>query len=433
VPGLELATSMILDLCGGSASTVTLAGQIPTDQTIIDFPVAEVERLAGLKLPPVEIDKILGRLGFGLAGTGPRRTVTAPSWRPDIGGKADLVEEIVRIAGVDSVLATPLPMAPGVARPVLTLAQRRTRLAKRALAARGLVEAVTWSFVPKAQAELFGGGKPELALANPIAADMSDMRPSLLPGLISAAERNAARGTGDLALFEVGQIYRGVRPEDQSIAASGVRRGTSGASAEGRHWSGAAGKVDVFDAKADAIALLDTLGVPPDRVQIVAGGPAWFHPGRSGTLQLGPKVTLGWFGEFHPSVLAKLDASGPLAGFEIILDAIVAPKAKATRTKSPLAMSDLQPVRRDFAFVVPRDVEAARIVKAAAGADRKLITGVEIFDLFEGESIGAGNKSVAIEVTLQPADRTMTDAEIEAVTSRIVADVAKATGATLRK
>ncbi len=392
-----------------------------------------MRRLAGIDVPTTKMLAIFGALGFDASGSrGQALSVVAPSWRPDIDGKADLVEEIVRIIGVDEVPSTPLTRAAGVAPPVLTTGQKRTRAAKRALAASGLAEAMTWSFISTKEAVAFGGGEPALTLVNPISADMSDMRPSLLPGLIAAAKRNADRGFGDLALFEVGQIYRGVRPEDQFTAATGIRRGTDGVNGGGRHWSGAADAVSVFDAKADLMALLDALGAPTTKLQIVAEGPAWFHPGRVGTIQLGPKNILGVFGELHPSVLEALDADGPIVGFEAILEALPAPKARATRTKPPLDLVDLQPVRRDFAFVVDRTVPAANIIRAAENADRKLVTGVAVFDLFEGASLGTDKKSIAIEVTLQPTERTLTDAEIDAAAEKIVADVAKATGAALR-
>jgi phenylalanyl-tRNA synthetase beta chain len=315
---------------------------------------------------------------------------------------------------------------------VLTLIQTRTRRARRALAARGLAEGVTWSFISKKQAELFGGGDPSLALANPIAADMSDMRPSLLPGLVAAAQRNADRGFADLALFEVGQIFRGEKPEDQFVAASGIRRGTAGISGGGRQWSSKAAPVSIFDVKADALAVLDSLGLSSDKVQIAADAPAWFHPGRSGVIRQGPKTVIGWFGELHPRVVEALGAEGPLAGFELILDTVPAPKARPTKAKPPLSLSDLQPVRRDFAFLLDRSVEAAKVLRAAEGADKKLISAVSVFDLFESEALGAGKKSLAIEVTLQPTERTLTDEEIEATARKIVAEVVKATGGTLR-
>jgi len=338
----------------------------------------------------------------------------------------------VRIIGVDKVPSVPLERMPGTLKPVLTPIQVRTRRAKRALAARGMIEAVTWSFVAHNRAVAFGGGDKALVLANPIAAEMSDMRPSLFAGLIEAIRRNGDRGYADLALFEVGQIYRGDRPEDQFTAATGVRGGTATMAGGGRHWSGAAAAVSVFDAKADALALLDALGLTSDKVQITTDAPAWFHPGRSGVIRQGPKNIIATFGEFHPKLLQELDVKGPLAGFEAILEAIPLPRARPTKTKPPLVLSDFQPVTRDFAFVVDRGVEAAKIIRAAEGADRQLITAVTVFDVFAGAAIGADKKSVAIEVTLQPTERTMTDEEIEAVAAKVIAEVSKATGATLR-
>ena len=315
---------------------------------------------------------------------------------------------------------------------MLTLLQKRTRGAKRALAARGLVEAVTWSFIGKAEAVLFGGGKPELALANPIAAELSDMRPSLLPGLLHAAQCNADRGYPDTALFEVGQVFRGDRPEDQFVAAAAVRRALGRPAGSGRHWSVKAGSVDVFDAKADAYAVLEALGVPTAGLQVVRGGPAWFHPGRSATVQFGPKGVVGAFGELHPAALEALDVKGPAVAFEVLLDMLPPPKAKPTRMKPRLVLSEFQPVSRDFAFVVGRDVAAADILRAAQGADRQLVSGVDVFDVYEGPGIPEDRKSVAVAVTLQPTDKTLTDAEIDAVASKIVAEVSKKTGAILR-
>jgi phenylalanyl-tRNA synthetase beta chain len=295
-----------------------------------------------------------------------------------------------------------------------------------------MMEAVTWSFIPEAHAKAFGGGQPELKLANPIAADMSDMRPSLLPGLIAAAQRNSDRGLSDVALFEVSGTYEGAAPEDQRRVAAGIRRGTAKLEGSGRHWAGNAGAVGVFDAKADALAALEACGAPVDKLQIEAGGPAWYHPGRSGTIKLGPKTVLGYFGEFHPKTLEVLDVSGPLCGFEVFVDAVPEPKAKPTRTKPRLDLSPFQAVKRDFAFVVDKSVEAGALTRAAAAADRKLIAGVSVFDIFEGASLGADKKSVAIEVTLQPRDRTLTDEEIEKVSGAVVAAVTKATGGALR-
>jgi phenylalanyl-tRNA synthetase beta chain len=433
VPGLDLATKLVIDLCGGEASEVTVAGKIPQDNRIIEFPWSEVPRLSGLDVQPSESEEILKKLGFHLQGSGERVSVTAPSWRPDIEGKADLVEEVIRIAGVDRIEPKPLPrLEDAVAKPILTLIQKRTRLARRALAVRGLVEAVTWSFIAKSEAELFGSGDARLALANPIAAELSDMRPSLLPGLLKAAQRNADRGFGDVALFEVGQTFASDEPEGQSTKAAAVRRGTARVEGVGRHWDGGAESVDAFDAKADVLALLAALGIPAGGLQIVAGGPAWFHPGRSGTLQFGPKNVVGAFGEVHPKVLKALDLKGPLVAFELNLNALPPPKAKPTKMKAKLTLPDFQPLTRDFAFVVGRDVAAGDIVRAAQGAERQLIVGVDVFDIYEGTGIDPDKKSVAIAVTLQPTEKTLTDAEIEAVSAKIVGEVSKKTGAVLR-
>jgi phenylalanyl-tRNA synthetase beta chain len=338
----------------------------------------------------------------------------------------------VRIHGVDAVPSTPFPRGPDARKAVLTPIQIRTRKAKRALAARGLTEAVTWSFVSKREAELFGGGKAELALANPIAAELSDMRPSLLAGLIMSAQKNADRGFPDVALFEVGQIFKGDQPDDQFIAASGVRRALAKSAGGGRHWSSKAEPADAYDAKADAFAVLAAAGAPMQALQVVPGGPAWFHPGRSGTIQIGPQNILGHFGELHPRALAALKADGPLAGFEVILDNIPATKAKATRAKPPLELSAFQPVTRDFAFVVESKVKAGDILRAAQNADKKLMSSVSVFDVYEGTGIEPGKKSVAIAVTIQPREKTMTDAEIDALGQKIVAEVGKRTGGVLR-
>jgi phenylalanyl-tRNA synthetase beta chain len=432
LPGLQMATRMVLDLCGGTPSEVLVAGSPDAPERVIDFPLSETKRLAGLAVGLPEARRVLEGLGFFVAGQGERVKVAAPSWRPDIQGRADVVEEVVRILGVDRVPLTPFGRGEAPRKPVLTPIQLRTRKAKRALGARNLVEAVTWSFIGKAQAELFGGGKPELSLANPIAAELSDMRPSLIPGLVAAAQKNADRGFADAALFEVGQVFRGDTPADQFTAAAGVRRALAKPSGIGRHWSKRDGEVDAFDAKADALAALTAAGAPASAMQIAPGGPAWLHPGRSGTIQIGPQNVLGYFGELHPSTLEALDAEGPLVAFEVILERIPEPKARATRAKPGLELSPFQPVERDFAFVVERNVKVADIVRTAQSADRKLITGVTVFDVYEGPGIEPGKKSIAIAVTIQPRDKTMTDAEIEALAAKIVAEVGKRTGGVLR-
>ena len=430
VPGLEMATRMVLEICGGEASKVTLAGEPPEENRIIEFESSEVQRLTGLELVPAEIKFILKQLGFWLSGQGPDYRVSVPSWRPDVSQPADLVEEVIRIVGVDAVKAVPLARGEGVARPVLTTRQKRVRLARRTLGGRGLVEAVTWSFISRDAATAFGGGEDSLELANPISAELSSMRPSLLPGLIAAALRNQARGFSDAALFEVGQAYRGAAPEDQFIAAAGIRAGTAEMSGSGRHWSAPAGGVDLFEAKADALAVLDALGYAAN-AQTLRAAPEWYHPGKSGALQLGPKMVLAHFGELHPRVLEKLKIEGPLCAFEIFLDALPEPR-RASRTRPALEVTDLQMVRRDFAFLVDDGVAAGDVLRAARSAEKTLISDVTLFDVFTGKGVGEGKKSLAIEVTLIPRDKTLTDEEIDTVSTRVVAAVTKATGGELR-
>ncbi|MER8385123.1 phenylalanine--tRNA ligase subunit beta [Mesorhizobium sp. M1428] len=432
VPGLELATKLVLDFCGGTPTQTEVVGYTGHRPKIVSFPLSEVKRLTGIEVPHSTSLDILARLGFKPEGAGDVVNVAVPSWRPDVDGKADLVEEVMRIHGVDNIAPQPLGSHDAVNAKILTVLQIRTRAAKRALAVRGMMEAVTWSFIPAKHAELFGGGQQALKLANPIAADMSDMRPSLLPGLIAAAQRNADKGIGDVALFEVSGTYEGDGADQQRRVAAGVRRGTAKLEGFGRHWAGNAGAVGVFDAKADAIAALEACGAPVERLQIEAGGPAWYHPGRSGTIKLGPKVVLGTFGEFHPKTLEGLDVSGPLCGFEVFIDAVPEPKAKPTRTKPRLDLSAFQAVKRDFAFVVDKAVEAGTLVRAALAADRKLISGVSVFDVFEGAALGAAKKSIAIEVSIQPVEKTLTDEDFEALAKRIVENVGKQTGGVLR-
>jgi phenylalanyl-tRNA synthetase beta chain len=434
-PGCDMAAELVVKLCGGEISEMVLAGEIPDITKVIDYPWGEAKRLTGLDVHPAEQKVALQTLGFHISGAGQQVKIAPPSWRPDVEGKADIVEEVVRIVGLDKVKPEPLPAQQQVNGPVLTLLQRRTRASKRLLAGRGMVESVTWSFVSEAQATLFGrsaNAAPKLKLSNPIAADLSDMRPSLLPGLIAAGQRNADKGFPDVALFEVGQVFMGDGDTDQKIAAAAIRRGLARPAGVGRHWSDAKAGVDVFDIKADAMALLAGLGVSLHGLQVVQGGPSWMHPGRSATLQFGPQNPIGCFGELHPSVLKALNADGPVMALEIQLDAIPAPKARPTKMKPRLDLSELQPLSRDFAFLVDRSVKADDVLKAARAADRALIADVSLFDVYEGKGVAGGAKSLAIEVTLQPRDKTLTDAEIEAVAARIVAEVGKKTGATLR-
>jgi phenylalanyl-tRNA synthetase beta chain len=431
VPGLELASAMVRKLCGGEASDTVVVGNPHGEDRVIDFPLSELKRLSGLSVPLPEIRCVLNRLGFYVAGHAEHYKIAVPTWRPDIEGKADIVEEIVRILGVDRVPSTPFERGSAARRRMLTSGQIRTRKSKRALAARGLCEAMTWSFVAPTQATLFGGGADELVLANPISPDLSVMRPSLLPGLIAAAQRNADRGFPDVGLFEVGAVFAGDRPQDQFTSAAAIRRGRARPTGIGRLWSQPKPQTDVFDAKGDALAALAAAGAPMHGVGVVPGGPAWFHPGRVGTLQIGPQMVLGHFGELHPRALDALGAEGPLVGFEVMLERIPEPKRKGAR-KPPLGLSPFQPVTRDFAFLVDRAVSAGDIVRAAQSAERRLITAVRVFDVYAGAGVPPHQKSIAIAVTLQPRDKTLTDAEIDAASSRIVDEVTKRTGGVLR-
>ncbi|HXF53194.1 MAG TPA: phenylalanine--tRNA ligase subunit beta [Hyphomicrobiaceae bacterium] len=430
-PGLDLATDMILKLAGGSPSKAKIAGAPPLRRTVISFDLDRIEKLGGLRIDPAEARTVLVALGFALGGKDSRLAVTVPTWRPDVHGPADLVEEVLRIVGLDRVPSAAMPRAHGVTGAVLTDLQRRARRARRVLAGRGLTEVVTWSFISAREARLFGGGADALEVANPISVEMSSMRPGLLPGLLLAGQRNRNRGFDDIAIFELGQAYRGIAPDEQMLLASGVRMGAAQLAGHGRHWRGSARPADVFDAKADAMALLAALGIDLAKVEITRDAPAWFHPGHSGTVRLGPKLALAHFGEFHPEVLKALDVGLPVAGFEVYLDALPVRKRKAL-ARTPLAAAHLLPVRRDFAFVLDEAVPAADVIRAAGAADRTLIADVSVFDVFSGEALGPGKKSLAIEVTLQPKDRTLTDAEIEAISQRIIARVAQATGGRIR-
>jgi phenylalanyl-tRNA synthetase beta chain len=351
--------------------------------------------------------------------------VTPPSWRGDIVGEADLVEEILRIKGYDKIPAVPLERESALSRPALAPPQRRAELVRRSLATRGLTEAVTFSFIAAREAELFGGADPQLRLVNPISADLDAMRPSLLPGLVTAVRRNADRGFPDVALYELGPLYRDDTPSGQILAAAGVRGGRVGH----KSWRAAAREVDLYDVKADALTALAAMNAPADNVQVTPDPPAWFHPGRAGTLRLGPKV-LGVFGELHPAVLEAFDARPPLAAFEVFLDAV--PEPRATRARLPPRLSVFQPIERDFAFVVDRTLSAEILLRAARGVDRKLVSEIRLFDIYEGAGLPAGKKSLAITVVLQPEERTLTDAEIEAFSKRLIAQVEKATGGQLR-
>ncbi|MCX7889432.1 MAG: phenylalanine--tRNA ligase subunit beta [Rhodobacteraceae bacterium] len=426
LPGLELATRMIVDLCGGVPSAVVMDGAVPDTDRAYRLDPGRVASLVGMDIPEERQRATLEALGFRLVGD----MAHPPSWRPDIQGEADLVEEVARIASLSRLEGRPLRRGrEGVPKPVLTQLQLREGAARRTLAALGYNECVSYSFIDRAAAELFGGGQEALRIENPISSEMTHLRPELLPGLLRAAARNQARGFADLALFEVGPAFHGGEPGEQRLLASGLLVG--GTAPRDPH--GSRRPVDVFDAKADAEAVLAALGAPA-RMQVGRqAGPGW-HPGRSGAMMLG-RTVLARFGEIHPRVLRALDVKGPAVGFTIHVEDVPVPKAKSP-ARPPLALSDFPAVERDFAFVVDEGVEAQTLVAAAQGADRALIESVAVFDEFRGEraaaQLGPGRKSLAITVRLQPADRTLTEEEIEAVAARIVEKVTRATGGSLR-
>jgi len=424
--GAEVAARLILELCGGETSEIVSSGVMPHWQRSFTLRPDRVKTLTAIDVPAAETAAILGKLGFVVDGNGPW-TAAVPSWRPDIVGEADLVEEVTRVWGFDNIPTTSLPRLSPTSKPVRDPMQRRVPLARRALATRGLNEAVTWSFLPLKQAERFGGGQADLRLLNSIAAELDTMRPSILPNLLDAARRNEARGLADPALFEVGPQYKDATPTGQRMMAAGIRHNM----AVPRNWAGPARTVDAYDAKADALAVLAAIGAPVDNLSAQSGAPDWYHPGRSGVLKLGDRV-MAQFGELHPELSAGADLKGPVVAFEVFLDAPPLPKAKATKARPKLVLSAFQPLERDFAFIVDSDVDADKLVRAARNADKALVTAARVFDVYTGKGVPAGKKSIALTVTLQPVERTLTDAEIEAVSAKIVTQVTKVTGATLR-
>jgi phenylalanyl-tRNA synthetase beta chain len=426
LPGLDLATQMVLDLCGGVASHIAQDGAAIDTTRSYRLNPARVISLVGMDIPEAEQRATLIALGFTLSGD----MATPPSWRPDVLGEADLVEEVARVASLTKLVGKPLPrVRAGVPRPILTPLQQRERTARRTIAALGYNECVTYSFIDEAAAQLFGGGSDAVRIDNPISSEMSHLRPDLLPGLLRAAARNQARGFMDLTLFEVGPVFTGGEPGDQHLQATGLLVGATAA----RDPFASRRPVDVFDAKADAESVLAALGAPA-RVQITRKVAGWWHPGRSGVIGLGPNV-MASFGEVHPKVLAEMGVKGPAVAFTVMVAAVPQPKVK-TPTRPALTISDLQGVDRDFAFVVDARVESLTAVNAALGADKALITSVRIFDQFTGDKaeaqMGAGKKSIALTVRLQPTTATLTEAEIEAVSARIIDKVTKATGGVLR-
>lgn len=425
LPGLEMATKLILDACGGEPSEIAVAGTIPTERETVAYRPSEVERLTGLAADEDEQETILTALGFGVERGAPW-TVSVPTNRPDVAVGADIVEEVARIRGLDRLPASTLPPLTAVPTPVVAPLVRRGRAAREALAHAGYLEAVTWAFTDGEAAALFGDVDQGLRLSNPISSDLDVMRPSALPNLLLAVARNAARGAETVRLFEVGGAYESDDPKGQKAVGVGVLWG-----AGARDWQAGTDQPSVFDAKAHALLALEAAGAPVANLMTIADGPDYLHPGRKGALGLGPKKILARFGEVHPKVLAAMDVPGPVAAFEIYLDAIPEPKG-GTRTKAALGASGLQPVSRDFAFVVVGDTPAEKLIKAVRGADKQLIDDVRLFDVYEGQGIPEGHRSLGLEVVLQPKDRTLTDEDIEAVSQKVITQAQKAVGATVR-
>ena len=449
---IQAATALILDLCGGEPGTVTAAGAEPAWRRDATMRFDRIASFGGSGIPADEAVASLERLGFAVrARDAERVTVAVPSWRNDVASPVlldqspaldpakaakaaegclaveaenDLIEEVLRLRGLDAVPAVSLPRESPVPQATLTPRQQRTAVARRTLAAAGLMECVTFSFMARPDADRFGDSPDALRLSNPIAADLDQLRPTPLATLALAARRNAARGYSDVALFEIGPAFSVDAPDGQRLVAAGLRSGQTP-----RNWLAPQRPVDVMDAKADLWGLLTAAGVPLEALQVTTDAPSFLHPGRAGMVRQGPKTPLGYFGEIHPRLLAALDLPGPMVAFELNLDAVAEPKR---RKKSTPDLPAFQPVRRDFAFIVDSGVAADAVLRAAKGAERALITAVTLFDVYEGDRMAEGKKSLGVEVTFQPRERTLTDAEIDASCQKVIAAVAKATGATLR-
>ncbi|MEL7232314.1 MAG: phenylalanine--tRNA ligase subunit beta, partial [Pseudomonadota bacterium] len=426
VEGLNLALRLITEYGGGTPSKGNITGAGPVREDKVEFHKRDVARLTGLDIKPAAMKKTLKTLGFEIEDTGESWLLDVPSWRFDMEQSADIVEEIARLEGFDNLPTLSLPAPEGGKRVVTTQIQDRVRTARRTLASRGFLETVTWSFMPKAQAKLFGGGDDSLTVANPVASDLNQMRPSILANLATAAQKGSDNGERELYLFEAGPIYLGDGPKDQRTMVAALVR-----PAKLRHWQGRE-PYDVYAAKADLLAVLDALGQPPERFQVDAPKQPHWHPGQAACLKLGPKVTVAHFGALHPGVLKQIGVEGPVYAFELNLNALPQMKAKATKTKPVLEKADLTPIRRDFAFVVTEYTAAGDILKAARGADKTLITDITVFDVYQGKGIDDGHKSIAIEVTLQPKGELLKDEDIAAVSDKIIAAVTNATGAVLR-
>jgi phenylalanyl-tRNA synthetase beta chain len=423
--GAELATNLIIELCGGQASELVMAGRPPEEKRTLIFNPKKTQTLAAVEISDAQAEKILAALGFSVSKSGSEWKVTVPTWRADVEGEPDVVEEIVRIHGYEHIPT--LPLTVNMSEPALSPAQSAIAQARRQLAAQGLHEVVTFSFMDEKQAHAFGARDRGLTLKNPISAELATMRPSILPNLISASVKNAARGIENLRLFEIGPVFEKASTQGQKLVASGIRSGSNHA----KTVYGTSRPVDAFDVKADALAAVEPY-LPPSRLSVTRGAPAWYHPGRSGTLVLG-KTVVGYFGEIHPAVLKSLDADFPVAGFELFLEQLPQPRPKKNSARGKLELSNFQAVERDFAFTVDRQVSAESVLEAARSAEKILITEVRLFDVYSGKGIEDGKKSIAFAIRLEPKDHTLTDAEIEQVSKKVIESVEKATGGNLRK
>ncbi|MEO9969026.1 MAG: phenylalanine--tRNA ligase subunit beta [Hyphomonadaceae bacterium] len=424
--GLKQAVALIKKYGGGKVSKPVSAGAAMVHADKVTFNPEDVERLTGLSVKLSDMKRMLKDLGFKIEDAGEAWYLTVPSWRFDISQSADFVEEIARLIGFDQLPQASLPTLDGLnARP--TSLQWRVRTGRRVMASRGFIEAVTWSFMSEPHAALFGGDVPALRVANPVASELSQMRPSILGNLARAAQRSADHGTANVHLFEAGPIYLGDGPKDQRTVISGLVQPS-----EQRHWGAQKPSYDAQAAKADLYALLESFGQPPARFQIAEPKQDYWHPGRSARLTLGPKTTIAHFGALHPRVLKALGVNGPAFGFELNLQALPNMKTSLLKTKPVLSKADLTPIRRDFAFVVDQDVPAGEIIRLAKKAHKTLISGVSVFDVYQGAGIEDGQKSVAIEVTLQPSGEAMKEADISALSDAIISAITKGTKGVLR-
>jgi phenylalanyl-tRNA synthetase beta chain len=429
--GLELGTQMILDLCGGEASEVVIAGKIPSEKKTIRFNPELIKTLGAVSVEKNTSINILKNLGFTVDEKDNHLDVTVPSWRHDIDGPADLVEEVIRIVGYDNIeleeLPSPLPEEAYESSPGSLQIAHRLQVARRALAARGLTECQTWSFISRKLDGLFGEVDEAMIITNPISQELEVMRPSLLPNLLAGVSRNHDRGLEDIALFEVGHQYGSRLPMNQEIVVAGVRSGTY----TPRHWLRKTRNVDVYDAKSDFFSLLQAFGLDLDKVQVVAEGlPSWYHPGKSGRVQLGPKTCFGYFGEVHPKVLKQFNLTTPLVGFELLIAHIPLPKAKGR--KPTLKLSPFQPLTRDLAFILDKEMPVGEVLKSMRQVNQELITGIDVFDVYQGEGIPTGKKSVAFTIHIEPHERTLTDKEINTIIDQIINKVHTVNGGELR-